>query len=163
MILQHDTADLLGNLLVKRRMISTTELNQALKQQQHNGKKLGEVLIDMGLISRISLTRTLGTQRWMRSCAASILLLSPFSMTCASEDNIYYLASDWSHHSCKASCKTQAQQPVTLHSSPISLLKTVAEKGWDIYQGEPDIGEWRYSFSKVMQDNGYKLHVTLHF
>jgi len=47
----------LGELLVKAKLITPDNLNEALKEQKSSGAKLGEVLVKMGLVSEEDITR----------------------------------------------------------------------------------------------------------
>jgi len=53
----------LGDLLIERRVITSDQLDQALQQQASTGKKLGEVLVDMGAIWEEDLVHTLAAQQ----------------------------------------------------------------------------------------------------
>lgn len=53
----------LGELLVKAGAITATDLDRALRQQKHSGRKLGEVLQDLGLVSAEILTASLHEQQ----------------------------------------------------------------------------------------------------
>ncbi|MEW6368378.1 MAG: ATPase, T2SS/T4P/T4SS family [Acidobacteriota bacterium] len=54
--------DLLGDLLVRSKKITTDQLLQALKQQKESGERLGEVLIGMGFITKDDLDVILAQQ-----------------------------------------------------------------------------------------------------
>jgi len=60
------SAPLLGELLVGRAMISRLDLSKALASQQGTSKRLGDVLIEMGLITAQELTRVMEEQRVYR-------------------------------------------------------------------------------------------------
>jgi hypothetical protein len=49
----------LGELLVERGLLSNVQLNIALAQQKQSGRRLGEVLIELGYVSEPALARTL--------------------------------------------------------------------------------------------------------
>jgi MSHA biogenesis protein MshE len=49
----------LGDLLLEKKMISQEQLNEALEEQRSTGRKLGRVLVDIGIISEIDLHRCL--------------------------------------------------------------------------------------------------------
>jgi hypothetical protein len=59
-------APLLGELLIKRAMISGAELSEALVLQQGTSKKLGEVLIAMKVITADELAQVMEEQRVYR-------------------------------------------------------------------------------------------------
>jgi MSHA biogenesis protein MshE len=52
----------LGDLLLENKIITTTQLDKALRQQQGSGKKLGDVLIELGYIKEIDLVMFLAKQ-----------------------------------------------------------------------------------------------------
>ena len=52
----------LGDLLVARRMIAPEHLKEALEVMQHNGGRLGEVLVQMGYLAESDLVSTLAQQ-----------------------------------------------------------------------------------------------------
>jgi type IV pilus assembly protein PilB len=52
----------LGELLVKAKLITQDQLQDALKEQQSSGIKLGEVLLKMGFITEEDITETLSAQ-----------------------------------------------------------------------------------------------------
>ena len=50
----------IGDLLVEKQLISEGQLKLALDEQKHSGKKIGRVLIDLGLITERKMLETLG-------------------------------------------------------------------------------------------------------
>ncbi|MCK6683926.1 MAG: type IV-A pilus assembly ATPase PilB [Thermoanaerobaculia bacterium] len=52
----------LGDLLLKAKLITPDQLNEALKQQKDSGIKLGEALIRLGFVSEDDITETLSAQ-----------------------------------------------------------------------------------------------------
>jgi len=58
---------MLGELLVEAHIITKLELDHALQVQKASGRKLGEILQDLGLISPEMLTETLRKQESARS------------------------------------------------------------------------------------------------
>ena len=60
------SAPLLGELLVGRAMISRLDLSKALASQQGTSKHLGEILVEMGLITAEELTRVVEEQHVYR-------------------------------------------------------------------------------------------------
>lgn len=52
----------IGEILLKQKKITQDQLSEALKLQSPNNKKLGEILIDKGYISEITLLRALSEQ-----------------------------------------------------------------------------------------------------
>jgi hypothetical protein len=56
----------LGEILLKNKIISSTELMLVLKQKNTSNKKLGEILIDYKLVSSEQLTKALQEQYWRK-------------------------------------------------------------------------------------------------
>ena len=156
--LSSQPANRLGDLLLQQQLITAQQLQQALQQQQHSRDKLGKVLLDMGLISSAALKRTLSKQRWLRPCAACFALISPFS-SCFAGDHEEQLIQQWTNNSHWISAPSHAGD----RTPSVQLVKLAAETAWDIYQGEPEAGEWRYSLSKLEQQQGYRIEMTMHF
>jgi len=52
----------IGELLVEGGVLSQSQLEQALFAQRKDGRKLGQVLIELGLVSEVQLTQTLSRQ-----------------------------------------------------------------------------------------------------
>lgn len=68
----------LGLLLIKKGMITSEQLDEALRLQNLGGKRLGEILIDQGWISERQLNRALKKQTRYRYVAAlTAVLLGP--------------------------------------------------------------------------------------
>jgi hypothetical protein len=53
----------LGDIFVERRLITTEQLEEALVKQRATGAKLGEVLVELGMITRIALAGVI-TEQW---------------------------------------------------------------------------------------------------
>ncbi|MET1256535.1 hypothetical protein [Aliikangiella maris] len=70
----------LGVLLVKRQYISIEQLHRAVAIQQERDIRLGELLIEQGLISQKQLKIVLRRQNWLRLLAAAIaMIITPFT------------------------------------------------------------------------------------
>ncbi|WP_287297623.1 hypothetical protein [Moorena sp. SIO2C4] len=54
----------LGKILIRKRIISTNQLNKALEIQSLTGIKLGEILVTKGLIESQDLEQALLEQYW---------------------------------------------------------------------------------------------------
>lgn len=68
----------LGSLLIEKGMITSQQLDEALRLQNVNGKRLGEVLIDQGWITERQLNRSLKKQtRYRHIAALTAILLGP--------------------------------------------------------------------------------------
>ncbi len=53
----------IGELLLKKGLITEEQLNKALEEQQKTGKRLGDILVELGFIDRDTLERTLSEYR----------------------------------------------------------------------------------------------------
>lgn len=74
----------LGQLLIDKGLISSTQLDSAIKLQITSGKRLGEILIEQGLVSERQLAKALKKQTSLRLTATLVAaLLSPFQMASA--------------------------------------------------------------------------------
>ena len=62
---KHHKSIPLGELLVNMRVITQEHLQQALEEQQSSGKKLGEILIDLGFLTEMVLVDALSVQLGM--------------------------------------------------------------------------------------------------
>ena len=52
----------IGELLVEGGILSQSQLEQALFAQRKDGRKLGQLLVELGLVSEIQVTQTLSRQ-----------------------------------------------------------------------------------------------------
>lgn len=52
----------LGNMLVRRQLITEEQLGEALEQQERDGRRLGEVLLDRGWVNEGEMIEVLGVQ-----------------------------------------------------------------------------------------------------
>lgn len=79
----------LGLMLIKKGMITSDQLDQALRIQNTSGMRLGEVLIDQGWISSRQLDRTLKKQTRYRYVAAlTAILLGPIQPFMANANSV---------------------------------------------------------------------------
>ena len=53
---------MLGELLIESQLIASTQLEEALLQQSASGKRLGELLVELGAIDDFDLARVLATR-----------------------------------------------------------------------------------------------------
>lgn len=53
----------LGDIIVERRLVTPEQLNEALRVQRETGGKLGEVLVELGFITRVALAGVI-TEQW---------------------------------------------------------------------------------------------------
>ncbi len=70
---QHLEKVRVGEVLVQKGIISQTQLQQALLVQQQNSQKLGEILLQQNLVSQAQLRQALNKQRW-HNWAVTLLL-----------------------------------------------------------------------------------------
>src|SRR3990167_6283148 len=74
----------LGQLLIDKGLISSAQLDSAIKLQLTSNKRLGEILIEQGLVSERQLAKALKKQTSLRLTATLVAaLLSPFQMASA--------------------------------------------------------------------------------
>jgi hypothetical protein len=52
----------LGDIIVERRLVTAEQLDEALKVQRETGGKLGEVLVELGFITRVALAGVISEQ-----------------------------------------------------------------------------------------------------
>lgn len=57
----------IGELLVRKKLISQADLEQVLAEQKVSGKKLGEILLHKDLISYVELQGVLLEQHWRKT------------------------------------------------------------------------------------------------
>ena len=67
----------LGDLLVKSKLISNEQLQEALKEVQSSGMKLGEALVKLGYITEDDITETLSAQFGVPSINLSHFEIDP--------------------------------------------------------------------------------------
>ncbi|MDF1763743.1 MAG: hypothetical protein P1U57_10060 [Oleibacter sp.] len=158
----------LGQLLLDSKKITADQLSSALQYQQTHNCRIGEALLELGVIDNTLLRRTLSRQRWLRPCAACIALMAPISMTYANDagydlwksnttqtSNNYNLAI--SNYSNNLTFETTSEN--TSNRSTQNMLETA----WNLYKGEPEKGEWRYSISRPVELEAYTLDIRLFF
>ena len=52
----------LGDIIVERGLITAEQLDEALAAQRESGSKLGEVLVELGFLTRVALAGVIGEQ-----------------------------------------------------------------------------------------------------
>ena len=67
----------LGELLLDHGLIDKKDLNQALKEQKINGKLLGAILVEKGLITNEKLSEILELQQKIKTVSLSRVEVSP--------------------------------------------------------------------------------------
>lgn len=65
----------LGQLLVRKGVISEAQLNEAIARQQHSGQRLGEILTELNLATQRQINSVLRTQKQLRMAAALVTAL----------------------------------------------------------------------------------------
>ncbi len=76
-IFDRKSPELLGQILLKRKLLTAPQLKRALREKKENGKRLGEILVGLDYISREHLSTTLGDQLSSRACIDTKDLESP--------------------------------------------------------------------------------------
>ena len=74
-----------GEALLRAGEISEEQLEKALVDQQHSGRRLGELLVEQGVISGMSLVRALSSCMGIRGCILRHGLLDPTVMAMLGE------------------------------------------------------------------------------
>lgn len=74
----------LGQILINKGLISTAQLDAAIKVQLTSHKRLGEVLVEQGLLTQKQLGKALKKQSNLRLAATLVAaLMTPFQMASA--------------------------------------------------------------------------------
>lgn len=71
----------IGEVLLKKNLISEEQLAQALLEQSQSGGKLGDILIFQGIITSRQLEKALSTQYWQNLTATFFVSVGAFSST----------------------------------------------------------------------------------
>lgn len=80
---QHSNSRL-GQILISKGLITSAQLDAAIKQQLVSRQRLGEVLLEQGLVTQKQLSKALKKQTNLRLAATLVAaLLSPFQMASA--------------------------------------------------------------------------------
>lgn len=152
----------LGQLLRQRQLITEEQLTQALQWQAEQSVRLGEALVTLGFIDQQQLNRILRRQRWLTPCAACMVMLSPLSMVWADQQE-YLPDSGFSQDWVEPNRWSYAEQErLGERSKPIDILSFMALSGWDIYKGEPEAGDLKFSL-KQHNDDAYSLQLSMRF
>ncbi|MGE5650336.1 MAG: hypothetical protein ACM34A_09065 [Bacillota bacterium] len=72
---QSQEKSLLGQLLVRQKLISEEQLAQAIAQQRKTGQRLGDILAEWNLLTQHHIERALRKQRQLRLAAALVTAL----------------------------------------------------------------------------------------
>jgi hypothetical protein len=67
----------LGDIVVGRKLITPQQLDEALAVQRANGGKLGEILVDLGFITRVALAGVISEQWESMRLTPSVRKLAP--------------------------------------------------------------------------------------
>jgi len=82
---QNQTKSQLGQLLLKKKLISEDQLNAAIDLQKTSGQRLGDILTQLGLVSQRQIQGMLRKQRTIRRMATIVAaLLAPVQVYAAS-------------------------------------------------------------------------------
>ena len=82
--MSNDHKSRLGQLLIDKGLISSAQLDSAIKLQLTGNKRLGEILVEQGLVSERQINKALKKQTNLRLTAALIAaLISPFQSSYA--------------------------------------------------------------------------------
>jgi len=160
-----NTPTRLGQILLARGDITEQQLEEALSLQATNGQPVGACLQQLGYISEKTLKKALRRQAWLKPCAACLTcLVAPFSLQCqASSFEDSEFSSDWIEQQDNYS-SWHSDLDVHLSSnqqSGLDFMKVAAEAAWDIYNGEPEAGEWQYSLSE--QNGDFSVNMQMRF
>ena len=88
----------LGDIFVERGLISDEQLREALEQQRETGGKLGEVLVELGFVTRVALAGVI-TEQWddlrvtqggQKAAEARALRLAPSNGTSAASSIVEF-------------------------------------------------------------------------
>ena len=80
--MSNDHKSRLGQLLIDKGLISSAQLDSAIKLQLTGNKRLGEILVEQGLVSERQINKALKKQTNLRLTAALIAaLISPLSIS----------------------------------------------------------------------------------
>jgi len=79
----------LGDLLIKKHVIGTWQLDEALRFQRTHNLQLGQVLIQLGFVTQRQINRSLKKQNYIRLYAAcAAFFMAPFSVCQADNQSI---------------------------------------------------------------------------
>ncbi len=76
----------LGRTLVEMKAITQTQLDEALAEQKRNGRLLGNILLDRGLVTRRSISIALARQHGMEYAEAAVTPSTPQAMAMIPEN-----------------------------------------------------------------------------
>jgi len=85
-IISQPTRKKLGEIVVEYGLVTQDDLDKALKMQQKEGKRLGEILVQGGFISPEDLLKTLSAQFNLPTCDLKTLQISPEVINLIPED-----------------------------------------------------------------------------
>ncbi len=128
----------LGALLLQKNLISSQQLDEALKYQtQHTGMQLGQVLIDLGIVNAKQIEKALHKQNRIRLYATCIaFLVAPFQVCNASSEieslpeYSYTQVADqqFTHDDCD-------DFSVDINTSNLDMLEVTTAAAWYLYKG----------------------------
>jgi len=127
----------LGSLLIKKGLLTSQQLDQALQQQLKTGMRLGEVLIAQGLLTERQLNRALKRQSRYRFIAAFMaMLMGPLSMGAFASQN-----------QTDSSQQANAEQTLEKYRG----LQSLDDDELDSVQGQALLGTPQEAFANLYQ------------
>ena len=93
-----------------------------------------------------------------RPCATCFALLSPMSVTYAYDPEEHMLSAQ-DEAATYWYLQGEEQQSYNESEQAMRILSTA----YDLYKGEPQAGEWRYSLSETDNSEGYQVEVKVFF
>jgi hypothetical protein len=115
----------LGQLLIDKGLVTTAQLDSAIKLQLTGNKRLGEIFIEQGVLTERQLNKALKKQTNLRLTATLVAaLLSPFQMASADINRQ------------QAASSSQVQTPHGMQALSDSEMSSVSAQGLnDVLQG----------------------------
>jgi len=160
----------LGALLVRKRFINQTQLDQALQHQQQTGLQLGEALIDLHILNERQIQSALRKQSRIRLYAACVtFLMAPVSWCQASSEieslpeYSYTQVADqqFSHDSDS----DYSVRPCA--SADLNLMSVATGVAWYMYQGGMEDNQFKDVPVKINlaanKNNSYSVQVSVSF
>lgn len=149
------TATRLGKILLDKGIITTEQLNIAIQEQQHRRQNndastlqvtpLGEILVELGMIDRLQLHRSLTWQSMLRRLTVAVAFCAPL-MT---------LGSGAAASSASTSSRPSNALPITIQAENYSTMngirtQTTTDTGGGLNVSYIDAGDWMsYSGTSV--------------
>jgi len=87
-MMENGSESRIGNLLLKANLVTEGQLKEALEEQKRTGEKLGQILVERGVISPMDLARALEAQSGIPSITLEDLSFDPEVVNLLSENFI---------------------------------------------------------------------------